>query len=56
MHLRGNLLLRDAWVWIKAVPARGTTANTFPFVAGGIAGTVGNPAGIITILISGDMH
>jgi hypothetical protein len=55
MHLRGNLLLRDAWVWIRAVPARGTT-NTLPFVAGGIAGTIGNPAGILTIHISGDMH
>jgi hypothetical protein len=27
----------------------GTTVNTLPFVAGGIAGTIGNPAGTLTI-------
>lgn len=48
MHLRGNLPLRDVWVCIKVGPAQ-ATANTLPFIAGGIAGTIGNPAGSLTI-------
>jgi hypothetical protein len=53
VHLHGNLLLRDAWVW-PSLPLGGTTANTLVFVAGGIAGIIGNPGGTLVTLIFGD--